>query len=294
MNILFLIFFFVFGIIIGSFLNVVLFRFNTGKGVGGRSKCFSCKRELAPIDLIPVLSFLMFKGRCRTCKSKISWQYPLVELLTGFLFACTYIYFFEELYTNPSQFLLNIFFSLVIMSFLVLITVYDLKHKIIPDVFVYTFSVIALLYSSLAIDMFGSLVIVNPGLQHIIAGPVLAAPFYLLWLISAGTWMGLGDAKLALGIGWLLGLVKGGVAIMIGFYIGAIVSILILLCNWILKKKSVSKFMMYIRVPQLSFKSEIPFAPFLITGLLTVFFFGYTVVCVVTPQFCDTFLSITI
>ena len=274
---MFLFFSFIFGIIIGSFLNVVLFRYNTGWGIGGRSKCFSCRRELKAIDLIPIFSFLMFRGKCRTCKSKISVQYPLVELLTGILFAATYYFFSPSLLSNPNQFLLNIIFGFIIMSLLVLITVYDLKHKIIPDVFVYTFSVIALIYSFVAIDAFGSMTIMYPGIMYLIAGPVLAAPFYILWLISEGTWMGLGDAKLALGIGWLLGLVKGGAAIAIGFYIGAIVALCILFFNWIFKKKGIS------------FKSEIPFAPFLITGLLTVFFFGYTVVCVVVPEFCNTF-----
>jgi prepilin signal peptidase PulO-like enzyme (type II secretory pathway) len=274
---MFLLFSFVFGIIIGSFLNVVLFRYNTGWGIGGRSKCFSCRRELKAIDLVPILSFLMFKGRCRTCKSKISWQYPSVELLTGVLFAATFAFYSPLLLTNLNQFILNIVFGFVIMALLVLITVYDLKHKIIPDVFVYTFSIVALVYSFLSVDVFGSLIISNPGLMYLIAGPVLAAPFYILWLISAGTWMGLGDAKLALGIGWLLGLIKGGAAIAIGFYIGAIVALFILLFNWLFKRKGIS------------LKSEIPFAPFLITGLLTVFFFGYTVVCVVAPGFCSTF-----
>lgn len=274
---MFLLFSFVFGLIIGSFLNVVLFRYNTGWGVGGRSKCFSCRRELKAIDLIPVFSFLAFRGRCRSCKSKISWQYPLVELLTGLLFSATFAFFSSQLFSNPTQFIFNMIFGLIIMSLLVLITVYDLKHKIIPDVFVYTFSIISLVYSCLSIDMFGSLIIVNPGLTHLIAGPILAAPFYILWLISSGTWMGLGDAKLALGIGWFLGLIKGGAAITLGFYIGAAVAIFILLFNWIFKKKGIS------------LKSEIPFAPFLITGLLTVFFFGYTVVCMIVPSLCNVF-----
>ncbi len=278
MNILFACFAFVFGSIIGSFLNVVLFRYNTGWGIGGRSKCFSCRRELEAIDLIPVFSFLSFRGKCRTCKSKISWQYPLVELLTGFLFVVTFVMFSPLLLTSINQFILHISFVFVIMSLLVLITVYDLKHKIIPDVFVYAFSIVALVYSCLSIDGFGSLAFTNPGLLYLLAGPILASPFYILWLVSAGTWMGLGDAKLALGIGWLLGLAKGGAAITIAFYIGATVALCILLFNWILKRKGIS------------LKSEIPFAPFLITGLLIVFFFGYTVICVVVPQFCNTFL----
>jgi prepilin signal peptidase PulO-like enzyme (type II secretory pathway) len=78
--------FFVFGSIIGSFLNVLILRFNTGATFGGRSKCFSCGRELRWYDLVPILSFLFLRGRCRFCKSKISLQYPTVELITGLIF----------------------------------------------------------------------------------------------------------------------------------------------------------------------------------------------------------------
>lgn len=283
MNILFLFFFFALGCIIGSFLNVVLFRYNTGRTIGGRSKCFSCRRTLGPIDLVPVLSYIAFKGRCRTCKSHVSFQYPAVEILTGVLFAGVYLLYAPLALLNTPLFVFNVLVALVVMSLLVLITVYDLRHKIIPDLFSYTFAAVTFITlffriggntEQTAIGDFSSFgfYIVMPEISHIFAGIILAFPFYFLWLVSRGRWMGLGDAKLALGIGWFLGLARGGTAIIYGFWIGALVSILLIcvqkMYTWKLRKQgSVG----------LSMKSEIPFAPFLIAGLLIVYFFGYNI-----------------
>ena len=127
-----LLIFFVFGAIIGSFLNVVIYRFNTGRGIGGRSACFSCRRTLMPSDLIPVLSFIFLRGKCRGCKSAVSFQYPLVEIMTGFLFAGVFYADQALLLVSPIAFTYNVAYHLVIMSILVVILVYDLKHKIIP------------------------------------------------------------------------------------------------------------------------------------------------------------------
>lgn len=318
-NILILCFFFILGSIIGSFLNVVLFRYNTGRTVGGRSKCFSCKRTLTPIDLIPVFSFLMFRGRCRTCKSHISLQYPAVEVLTAVLFAGVYALNAPLLFLNTSLFIYNVVLALIVMSLLVLITVYDFRHKIIPDAFVYTFAVISFvaMFVQVSSTEIHQIYVSIPDTSHLFAGIILAFPFYFLWLISRGRWMGLGDAKLALGIGWFLGLAKGGTAIIYGFWIGALVSVLIIVCRpettafkrFVLSALTtlaislyqldtigykwtyifVSMYVVYgltksnygkslVRngiIPNLSAKSEIPFAPFLIAGLLIVYFFGY-------------------
>ena len=96
-NPIFLILLFVFGLIIGSFLNVVIFRFNTRRSffsaLGGRSGCMTCQNQLLWYELLPVFSFLGLRGRCRNCKTKISIQYPLVEILTGFLFVAVFLRF---------------------------------------------------------------------------------------------------------------------------------------------------------------------------------------------------------
>src|SRR6185369_2783346 len=82
---------FIFGTIVGSFLNVLALRFNTGMGIRGRSKCMSCSKTLTWVELIPIVSFALQRGACRSCRTKISWQYPLVEFLAGALFVLIFL-----------------------------------------------------------------------------------------------------------------------------------------------------------------------------------------------------------
>lgn len=257
---------FIFGMIIGSFLNVVIYRFNTGRGIGGRSMCFTCNRTLTVRELFPVFSFLFQKGRCSKCKTKLSWQYPAVELLTGLLFALS----FQKVFPMEG-FIFNVPFVWIIMSILVIITVYDLRHKIIPDQFSYLFA--TLTFIRLFISLNGN-DIVFPSVAVLFAGPLLALPFYLIWMVSKGRWMGLGDAKLSLGLGWFLAvyvpafspLVSNISVFLYSFWIGTAFFILVSIFGFIFKK-----------VPVLGLKSEIPFAPFLILGLLIVFLFRYNI-----------------
>jgi leader peptidase (prepilin peptidase)/N-methyltransferase len=249
-----------FGLAIGSFLNVVIYRFNTGVGINGRSGCMTCARTLSWFELIPVISFLAQRGRCRGCKTKLSWQYPLVELLTAGLFVATAFHFLSMPLTVASE--ISLCIMLIAWSLLVVIIVYDLKHKIIPDPFVYSFAALGLLRVLLFVPVSSGLFFYS----SLLAGPALFLPFYLLWLVSQGRWIGLGDGKLALGIGWMLGLGYGVSAIVLSFWIGATLSILIML---VLALKSKAK--------QLTMKSEIPFAPFLILGFTLVYFFSIDV-----------------
>src|SRR3989344_8884577 len=96
--------FFLFGLIIGSFLNVVIFRFNTGHTFGGRSGCMTCQNKLCWYELIPMISFFALRGRCRKCKAKISIQYPIVELLSGLIFAGLFLKFQDVFYINTFVF----------------------------------------------------------------------------------------------------------------------------------------------------------------------------------------------
>src|SRR3989339_1660823 len=85
--IFFSVFVFLFGAVVGSFLNVVILRLNTGQSiVSGRSKCFNCAKKLKWRELLPIISFVFLRGKCSACKAKISWQYPLVETITGIIF----------------------------------------------------------------------------------------------------------------------------------------------------------------------------------------------------------------
>lgn len=244
-------FIFTLGLVIGSFLNVVIYRYNTGATVAGRSMCLSCGAQLTWKDLIPVASFIVQNGKCRYCGARISWQYPLVELFTGSLFIAAYYSFGLSLV---------LLYAFVQLGILVVITIYDIRHKIIPNGFVYTFAALALARVGVEMLLAGTW----QGFEYqLLAGPLLAAPFALLWYFSKGEWMGLGDAKLALGIGWLLGLANGYLALILAFWTGAMIGLTLLGVGRIRQLSLGSK--------KVTMKSEIPFGPFLILGTLLMF-----------------------
>lgn len=246
------------GLVVGSFLNVVVYSYNTGHTILGRSRCFSCRKKLAWYELIPVFSFVAQKGRCRACGSHISWQYPAVEILTGIVFVLIGgHYLIPEIYSFFAfwQFI----FRACIFSLLIVIAVYDLRHKIIPEKIVYPFIVLALLSHvllplKLGANEFFSL------LNALLAGGVLFLFFWGLWRYSDGRWMGFGDAKLSLGIGFLLGFPEGLLAVASAFVIGAVVGLILI------GFKKISWLWPTGRC--ITIKSEIPFAPFLVLGTL--------------------------
>lgn len=248
-----IIIFFVFGLVIGSFLNVVILRFNTGKSFGGRSVCMACEEKLSWYELVPVLSFLALLGRCKSCSTRISIQYPIVEILTGFLFTLLYLKFSSLFFLDAPTFFALYTYYAVLFALLVVIAFYDLKHKIIPDFLSATVGVIAL--SGLFIFKGDTVVPHLPHLADFLSGFSVAVPFAILWLISRGTWMGLGDAKLALGLGWMLGIARIFSGTVLAFWSGALISVVLLIFS-----------------KRYKIKSEIPFAPFLILGALLAFF----------------------
>lgn len=246
--------FFVFGSIIGSFLNVVILRYNTHKSLGGRSACMSCRKEIKSYDLIPVVSYCALKGRCRHCKTKISVQYPIVEILSGIIFALLFAKFSYLFYTSTLEFSITYAYYVAVFSLLLVIAVYDIKHKIIPDMLALFFGVMAFIGVFL-FDIYGFYPHL-PFLSDILAGLCMSAPFAFIWLISKGAWMGLGDAKLAIGLGLILGMSKVLSAVVLTFWSGAIIGIILMLFS---KKYGI--------------KSEIPFAPFLMLGTFLAFIF---------------------
>jgi prepilin signal peptidase PulO-like enzyme (type II secretory pathway) len=251
---------FLFGLIIGSFLNVLVLRRGTGRALSGRSACLSCGKTLEWFELIPVFSWVALRGRCRGCGSAVSLQYPLVELSTGLLFALVI-----ATGLPPSALIA----SLPMLALLVAIAAYDMRHTIIPDSWVYLFGACALLVSILSQSLlpFGIM-------MHVVLGLIPASPLFLLWFVSGGRWMGLGDAKLALGIGWLLGPVLGLYAVFFSFIIGAVVSVCILI-----PLPKILSALARIGITRLSggsagftIHSEVPFGPFLIASLLLIWF----------------------
>ena len=286
MDILSYILIFIFGTIIGSFLNVVILRSYTGFTIKGRSRCFSCNTTLTWVDLIPVISYTCLKGKCRTCDSKISPQYPLVELSTGILFVLVFNLFLPT--TAPGMFL--VFTHLLIACLMVLIATYDIKHKIIPNAWVYSFILItfglALMQGFNTDDFIWSSaenfsLIFSHGYSipwlYIISGPVTALPCFLIWLLSKGRAMGFADSKLSLGMGFLLGMSQGISAFAVSVWVGAIIGIALVLYAKIQKRIGEKIGSLNIGIKNFTRKSEIPFAPYLILGMYITLLFNLDV-----------------
>lgn len=243
---------FVLGIIWGSFINVWGVRYNSGLFLGKHSRCGVCARSLSWFELIPVLSFIFLKGRCRSCQAKIGFRYPLIELISGVVLVSVYL--------SGLPILLQVI-SFVIFSLYLVIAIYDSRHKIIPDGLVYSSIVLALALRLIAgislVDLVGSL--------------ALPAFFAGLWFFSKERLMGLGDAKLVLSLALFLGMPQALWAVILAFWIGAIYGLGLII--WAhLKTLLISFKNITIRRGQkLTLKSEIPFAPFLILGAWLAF-----------------------
>lgn len=248
---------FVLGLVIGSFLNVVIFRLYGNDPIFiSRSKCFNCGKTLSWYELIPVISFVIQKGRCRSCGFKLSLQYPLVEVLTGIF--VTYFYFNRgqdifnfyllNLYDGGGA-ALNFILNILIFSLFLVIFFYDIRNQIIPNVMVYP--LILLGFALQARHYYLGFAVT----ENLIAALAIAIFFFFLWLISKGSWMGLGDAKLILATSLFLGFERAPSAFLFSFWVGAIYALPLLF----LKKVSVS--------------SRIPFGPFIILGFLLSLFY---------------------
>jgi len=252
--------FFVFGLIIGSFLNVVILRLNTEKSFGGRSACMSCRNKLSWYELIPVVSFIFLRGRCKNCKTKISSQYPIVETITGIIFASLFLKFQDIFFLDTIAFSFTYAYYVAMFSLLLVISVYDFKHKIIPDTLSFVFGILGFLglffFNASGLSMQAGCGPQLPPISEFLSGLLIAAPFAFFWFVSKGTWMGLGDAKLALGLGWMLGLSRVFSGAVVAFWIGAVLGLFL-----VLFKKNYGM------------KSEIPFAPYLALGAFLAFIF---------------------
>lgn len=234
------------GAIAGSFINAASFRYNTGRSLlwarstglrASRSRCMHCGHTLGALDLVPVFSYLLLRGRCRYCGSRVSLQYPFVEAAAAALGLLTYL-------THPAPVAFGFWF--LVWMLLLFIFIYDLRHKIIPW---------GTSGSLAAAGLLGVWLWQGVSSEALLAGPVLAAPLLFFSLVSRGEWMGWGDGALELGLGWLLGLTMGLTALMFAFWVGAGVGIALILSS-----------------RAVTMKSEVPFAPFLILGAAVAHF----------------------
>lgn len=253
-----ILFVFVFGAIIGSFLNVVIYRLHTGKSLNGSSHCLSCGNRLAWYDLFPVLSYIFLRGRCRNCGCRFTSRYVFVEIMTGALFV------FASLHAASIS---ELFVLFAVLSILVIIFVYDMRHYIIPDVL----TLLLLCFCSLLFAQqhygFTGMNWQSAGVSFLAAA--LGALFlFALWFISKGKWIGFGDVKLAFPLGLLVGGDFVFSFIVGSFWIGAGVSIFLVLLAHIGGGKLRLPFL----TSDLTIKSVVPFAPFLIAASLLVYF----------------------
>ena len=194
------------GLSVGSFLNVVIFRLDKKGGILlGRSECPHCNRALRWHDLIPVLSFLTLKGKCRYCRRKISRTYPAVEILTALAFLA-YIHF-------QNTYDIRVIYELALISGLIVILFSDLLELIIPDKIVFPLIALAFTFKL----QVGNLQ------ANLITAFIVGSIFAIICLGSQGKWMGLGDAKLVFLIGLVLGYPLGVLAILLSVWTAALV-----------------------------------------------------------------------
>lgn len=258
------------GLVLGSFVNAFVWRFHeqqelTGKKskatheklrklsiMHGRSMCPHCEHQLAAKDLVPVVSWLSLRGKCRYCRKPISWQYPAVELTVAALFVLSYLWW-------PTAFqgfgLISFVLWLVFLIGFAILTVYDVRWFLLPDKIVWPLVVLAAVQVVMHILFYGG------GLQAVwtaLWGVLIASGlFYGLYIISKGKWIGGGDVKIGLAIGLLVG---GPAEALLVLYVASVAGTVVsmpLLLNKKLKRSS-----------------AIPFGPFLLFATLVVQLFG--------------------
>ncbi len=266
---------FIFGVIIGSFLNVVALRYSEDKNIfslthlGGRSSCQHCHQNLAWYELVPIFSFLLQKGKCWICMKKLSWQYPLVELASGLIFLLP-LYFINSLNPQPYSIIQS---AIWIAAFLIFLLVWaiDFRLYLIPDELNFLLVLLGLiladqqnLYRNLSdfsgsfLGSYAALFGLRNGVwqNHFWAMAIGGAIVGTIILLTRGNGMGMGDLKLLAALGLLYGWPDVLFIFMFASVIGAAVSLGLML----LGRKTM--------------KSSVPFGPFLVIGAVLVLFFG--------------------
>lgn len=241
--------FFFLGTAVGSFLNVVIIRGSRNERLGGRSYCESCKIRLKWKELIPVFSFLLQQGRCRRCRVALSQQYIWVEFGMGLIFLIPFILSPTKIF--DFGYLWKLVAIWIISAAVLVIFVSDLRYKIIPNK-----AVALILAAGVARTWSQAGLALKNTLPDVTSALILAIFLGLLWLISKGAWMGLGDVKLILATSLLLGYPASLSAFLFSFWLGGAAGLFLLA----LQKSGL--------------KSQIPFGPFIITGSVLAYFWS--------------------
>lgn len=249
-----------FGMIIGSFLNVCIYRIPVGLSiVKPRSRCGSCGKVLTAIDMIPLFSWIFLRGKCRTCQSKISFRYPFVELLEGLLFLAIYIKFG----LSYDTLILWIFIALLTVIFFI-----DYDHKMIPNSIVIFGLIVGTIPVVMSYIHLYSIYHVTSWLTPLLAALVPVGVMILIALLSfviaKRSGIGMGDIKVFAPIGLFLGWKFALMVIWLSFVLGGFFGI-----YWLigLKKDKME---------------TIPFAPFIVVSCLITILYGTELLAIVT------------
>jgi leader peptidase (prepilin peptidase) / N-methyltransferase len=246
-----LLFLFLIGSAVGSFLLVIIDRLPRGESfISGRSHCDYCNHTLSWYDLFPVFSFITLQGKCRYCKKKLSIKYPLFELVTGLLFVLTYVMLVNQLILigPPNQYLALPFYLFVVAA-LIVIYMIDLRFSIIPFAIVIPLTAVTFLFRVFATD--------SALLTYLLSGFGAFLFFLLLFLVTKGRGMGFGDVVYVFFMGLLLGFPGIVVGLYIAFLTGAAVSLILVVA----KQKKLHG-------------GTIPFGPFLVLGTYVSLLWG--------------------
>ncbi len=244
---------FVIGVSIGSFINCLIYRLEKNKSfVKGRSICPKCKHNLSWLDLIPLFSFIALRGKCRYCQKKISYQYPIAEILTGIIFVLIFKHLIFGIQLSFNIWILQLLYLWAIASALLIVFIFDLRTYLIPDKVVYPAIFLVLIYQ--LINNYSSLSSI------LLSGLGAAGFFFIIWAISRGKWMGFGDVQLAFLMGIFLGWPNILVALFSSFFLGSIIGVGLIIAG---RKKM---------------KSQVPFGPFLVLGTFIALFFGQQII----------------
>ena len=192
------------GVCIGSYSNVVIFRYGTDESPNkGRSHCMSCGHKLAWYDNVPLFSYLFLKGRCRYCKEKISIQYPLVEMLNGLLYFASFSYF---------GFTVDGLLYALLSTMCLVISIVDERTYKIPKQFT---NIVAMLGVTKVVANIVANETIVPNLVGMVS---ISSVLFLLYFLSAGKAMGMGDVRMMFGCGLIVGFPN----ILVGFLLGCV------------------------------------------------------------------------
>lgn len=242
----------VLGLSLGSFVNVLVWRTHAGRDwVRGRSQCEHCHHVLGALDLIPVFGWVSLRGKCRYCHKKIKDSSPLVELALPALFIFSYLFWPEQLH---AQALLEFILWLVFLTGFLTLAVYDSRWKLLPDRFVFPLVGLAAVQIVVLAVWQADWQLLWAAAAGVLA---ISGTFYLLFQVSKGTWIGGGDVKLGLALGLLAGGLLQGFLVLFAASVTGLAASLPLLVRG-----------------KANAKTQLPFGPFLILGLIVVKLFG--------------------